>query len=914
MPQFWENDKVVGQPATQAPTRQGGFIPAPGYEEEQARKSRAEAIAAEEEQRKRIAFEQDQADRNLRGGAPTSESEKTAAFLATRIANGIRDLNSIEGGVSPELLGSAVGAVFGDTAQNLVTSGPRQRVEAAQRDILDAALTLGTGMAYTAEQLEGYRFSYFPRFGDDDATIADKQNRLKTLLEAAKVKAGAAAPAIDQALAAVGGRAPQGDGNAALQSAFDRGASKQELLALAQQYGVQFPGGEARLDEVLQYRDAGGQGATFLAVAPEQPRTNPDVSAAADALEAQLGEAGIAELAKQGITLGLSDEGGAVGTVIGQALGGDFNVGDNYNFAVQVEREVLRRARERSGYAGTAAELAGGGGAIRTLGTGVASVGRAALEGAGVGGVAGFGYGEGVDGSTGGAALGAATGGALGAGLQKFLNRGATPGGGSGGPTAPTAPTTPGRQVIQAADNFNAATGANVQPLPADAGGALTRRASGAVAQTTFGAKPIVEGAQAVNAEAQAGIRALAGRQGAVPVSKQAGGEVAIKGADKIMAREKLKVDAKYAKARKEAGAARVPLPFAKTTAEQEIRTLSDTPGGTDPAGKLREIVGDLGGDYTVEGIKRFRGVIRDKLVSEGLRGSEVEAAALRIVDAADADIEDGLIALGKQGAARAYSEASKAASERFTLIDDVLAPILGRKGEKSGEQVFAAIDQLTRGDAVSLGKFMRALPAEEAGSIRGIIIDRLGRATKGRQDADGQAFSLNDFLTRWNDEGLSREAKSVLFDGETIAALDDLARVAQGTKEGQRFANFSNTGGANWLNFILNGAPLGAVAGGVVPAAAAAGTSVTAQFGLGRLLASPKFARWLAKMPKQPNQAAVKKHIMGLEKIAAADAAIASDALGLQRQLIGVFDQGAAPVTAQGQSEDSNTTGLGTR
>lgn len=636
---------------------------------------------------------------------------------------------------------------------------------------------------------------------------------------------------------------------------------------------------------------------------------DPRVKELADQWEAQNGPAGLNQLASQGTTLTLADEAAGVGMAAGRLLRGDTNFTDNYQLYTAVERELVRRARERTGALGTATELLGGGGAVRAIGLGATTIGGAFREGATIGGVAGFGSGEGMQDSLASAATGAAIGGTLGAGLQRLAGGGRSggSGGGSGG-NAPV-PTTPGGQVIQAADNFNAATGANVQPLPADVGGTLTRRATGGVAQTTFGAAPIVDAAQAVNTEAQAGIRALAGRQGAVPASKQAAGEVAIKGADKTMARAKLKVDALYSKARKAAGDAQIELPMAQATLQKHINELSQVPGGGEGLSTLQALASDIAGKrFPVDGIKAMRTQLRDKFLKDGLRGSDVERRVNEVIDAAELDIEDGLIALGNRDAAQAYADASKAAAERFTLIDDVLAPVLGKRGEKSGEQAFAAIEQLSRGDAVTLGKFMRALPDEEAGSIRGAIIDRLGRASKGRQDADGQAFSLSDFLTRWNDEGLSREAKAVLFDGETIAALDDLARVAQGTKEGQRFANFSNTGGVNFLNFFLNGAPLGAASAGAVPAAGAAAFSVGSQIGLGRLLASPKFARWLAKMPKQNSAGAVRAHLQGLTKIAAADAAIAADALGLQQQLLGAFRQGAGPIAAEDQSAGSNT------
>jgi hypothetical protein len=125
--------------------------------------------------------------------APTpSEGERKAATLLSRLQFSQQQLADVlketPSAAKPEYAG--VLPMVG----NVLTSGPRQRVEAAQLDILDAALTLGTGAAYTKEQLEGYRKSYFPQIGDSEGTIADKQMRLSNVINAAKIAAGRAAP------------------------------------------------------------------------------------------------------------------------------------------------------------------------------------------------------------------------------------------------------------------------------------------------------------------------------------------------------------------------------------------------------------------------------------------------------------------------------------------------------------------------------------------------------------------------------------------------------------------------------------------------------------------------------------------------------------------------------------------------
>lgn len=146
-----------------------------------------------------------QAIAKAKAGATTinlpSESERTAGFLTNRVVNSLNQLQRVVGvnpaAASPNFGAEAIKFLTGsDYLKNLANPDTRQQVEAAQLEILDAALTLGTGAAYTQEQLENYRKSYFPQLGDKPETIKDKQQRLQSLLDSAMIKSGRAAPTI----------------------------------------------------------------------------------------------------------------------------------------------------------------------------------------------------------------------------------------------------------------------------------------------------------------------------------------------------------------------------------------------------------------------------------------------------------------------------------------------------------------------------------------------------------------------------------------------------------------------------------------------------------------------------------------------------------------------------------------------
>ena len=136
-----------------------------------------------------------------KGSQPT-EGERKSATLLQRLQFSQSQLTDAladdPNAAKPGLFASAI-AKLSTPLANTLTPEARQRVQAAQLDMLDAALTLGTGAAYTKEQLEGYRESYFPQIGDKPNQILDKQKRLENVISAAKIAAGRAAQLVPAA-------------------------------------------------------------------------------------------------------------------------------------------------------------------------------------------------------------------------------------------------------------------------------------------------------------------------------------------------------------------------------------------------------------------------------------------------------------------------------------------------------------------------------------------------------------------------------------------------------------------------------------------------------------------------------------------------------------------------------------------
>lgn len=150
-------------------------------------------------------------------------SEQNASYNINRVLNAATEIKNVTtkdpSALAPGAAEATAQSMGMGGAANVARSSNRQIVYGAQRDALDALLYLATGAAYNKEQLQGAWDSYMPAYTDDTATRQAKQERLGTLLDDAKTRAGKAwtpkmetamkslmAPAAGTAAPAAGGK------------------------------------------------------------------------------------------------------------------------------------------------------------------------------------------------------------------------------------------------------------------------------------------------------------------------------------------------------------------------------------------------------------------------------------------------------------------------------------------------------------------------------------------------------------------------------------------------------------------------------------------------------------------------------------------------------------------------------------
>jgi hypothetical protein len=191
--------------------------------------------------------------------------------------------------------------------------------------------------------------------------------------------------------------------------------------------------------------------------------------------------------------------------------------------------------------------------------------------------------------------------------------------------------------------------------------------------------------------------------------------------------------------------------------------------------------------------------------------------------------------------------------------IEGTLERVLG----KTPEETFAKFMPKDANQATTVRATMRSLDPEQRKVVQEAVVNRLGRATPGKQNEAGDVFSPETFLTNWNK--LSPGAKQQLFSDPAVSKnMDALASVSENLRTGAKvFANPSGTAGAAapmGIGYLAARGAVSAVTGDIGGAAYHLGTAGALMGGASigaKMLTSPKVVEWLAQYPKVAPEAA---------------------------------------------------------
>ena len=304
------------------------------------------------------------------------------------------------------------------------------------------------------------------------------------------------------------------------------------------------------------------------------------------------------------------------------------------------------------------------------------------------------------------------------------------------------------------------------------------------------------------------------------------------------------------------------------------LRSLAEDPqiqdvaavGSGDTAKVIKrysEIV-DESGNISYPRLKIFRSTIGAKLQSASLLGDE-RGALKKIYGALSEDMKAAVVENGGERGLQAFNKANNAFGRYQNIFESKINPLIDAK---TPEAVYAMATSGTKQGGSNIRGIMKTLRPEQKEFVQGTITKRMGLANAGAQDATGEVFSPNKFLTEWNK--LSPEAKLNIYDKNQVSAINNLNKAIDTIKATSKAKQSSNNlPYAAWIG--LGSLSLANLPAGV---AAVAGANITA-----RMMTNPSFINWLTKAPKV-SQRNIPKHLKTLSIIVSRNPDIREDVL----------------------------------
>jgi hypothetical protein len=313
------------------------------------------------------------------------------------------------------------------------------------------------------------------------------------------------------------------------------------------------------------------------------------------------------------------------------------------------------------------------------------------------------------------------------------------------------------------------------------------------------------------------------------------------------------------------------PIPVTNTLAKANMLT-TPTPGAVATSSNFmnsriakigKDLASDAGGNpqgVPFSAVKSLRTRIGQEAASSEIMGTPQQGEFKQLYGALSQDMKAGVAladllngSKGSQALERANRYYSNAMS-RADAMDNLAS-------RSTPEGVYGSVANSLSSGPTTYGRVRNAVSTDTRQKIVATIIDDMGRATPGQQNAQGSEWSPKTFVTNYNriDPAARRELFKRLPGGAQYATdLETIAKASDMVNQGAKImANPSGTAAALTNRGTISALTIGAYFYPMAAATTAGGLAMGNA--TARLLTNQSFVRWLADTPKtKPENMAV--------------------------------------------------------
>lgn len=256
-------------------------------------------------------------------------------------------------------------------------------------------------------------------------------------------------------------------------------------------------------------------------------------------------------------------------------------------------------------------------------------------------------------------------------------------------------------------------------------------------------------------------------------------------------------------------------------------------------------------GGIPYQALKELRTAVGAKITNPSMMDDIPTGQWKQLYGALSEDLRGAAKAAGPE-AETAFNRANAFTKAGHARIENVLQPII-KKADP--EDIFRAATSGMQEGATTIQGVMKSIPDKSRRAVSATVLNRMGLAQAGKQDATGEIFSPETFLTNWNK--MSPDAKTTLFSRYGLdfnKNLDQVAKVTANLREGNKiFANPSGTEAAMTSKLGIAGIIWGLLFGHPASSVALAGGMGASHVGAKYLMTNPAFVGWLAQTTTVP-------------------------------------------------------------